>query len=66
MLLSLRDPSLDQLIEDLKVEKSADFGPVCLVILEDNNLSLKSVVELPQCLMFTDGILAIGAACLQL
>ena len=65
---SLFDPSLDQLVRGLEVRRSADFRLIfqprqCLVVLEGSNLGLVLIVELPQCLIFTDGILTIECRC---
>ena len=69
MQLSLRDPSLGQHIERLKVESSIDFGLIfqlhqCLVILEGSNLGPELHVKLPQCLLFADDILEIESSLL--
>jgi len=60
--LGFRDSSLDQLVKGLEIEryfKLAFRMRRCLVVLEDSNLSLELVIELPQRLLLTDGVLAV-------
>ena len=71
MQLSLRDLSLGQHIERLKVERSIDFGLIvqlyqCLIILEGSNLGPELHVKLPQCLLFADDILEVESCLLSI
>jgi len=63
--LGFRNPSLDQLVKGSEVRRSNDF---CrwLVVLEHSDLSLELIVELSQCLLLMDDILAVESRLLPI
>ena len=71
MKLSLLDPSLDQLVEDPDVWRVSisrlDFRLCrCLDVLEGSDLSSELFVKPPQCLLFTNVILAVESRLLPI
>ena len=69
--LGFYDLSLDQLVKGSEDKRSNDFRLTfrlhrCLVVLEGSDLSLELVIELPQCLLLTDGILAVESLLLPI
>ena len=64
--LGFRDPLLNQLVEDMEIEKLV-LGIILRlyrVVLESYDLSLELFIEPPQCLMLTNGILTVESCML--